>query len=148
VDGGDDNYRAVMIKTLRNVRNWQPSERFGCIAKRSSTMAKNLIGEPIPLVEPSPWDDDTQLKSDAPENPAATIESLRSDILPDERLLTAPSDTQADLPSPKSPESAGLFDVMQVSLQIALMPALAWTSYLSASCKAWENALQPQWPTR
>jgi len=51
---------------------------------------------------------------------------------------------------PQAEETAahGWFDLVQMSWRIALMPTMAWTSYFTAAWKAWENPLQPQWPTQ
>lgn len=111
-------------------------------------MAKTPIGEPIPVGDPSSLIETPQLDGVTADNPAATIESLRSDILSADSMPATAGELEAPLPATEPSDGNGWFDLMQMSWQVALMPAMAWTSYLTTAWKAWENSLQPQWPTR
>jgi hypothetical protein len=108
-------------------------------------MAKTPIGQPIPVGDPS-----SLIQNPSPEvemSPEPVIEALRSDIIPTEGFAAPTENALSTLPR-NPPGEAGWLDMMQVGWRLAFMPALAWSTFLAASCRAWENSLQPQWPSR
>jgi hypothetical protein len=111
-------------------------------------MAKTTIGEPIPLGKIPSFTDSLEAENAPTKNPEATIDALRSDILPTMEAAAPMIEAQVALPSGGFSASQVIFDIMQTSWQASLMPAIAWTSYLAASWKALENTIQPEWPAR
>jgi hypothetical protein len=112
-------------------------------------MAKTPIGEPIPVGDPSfSADNNPKIDSAKIDNPAAAIDALRTDILQADAPLSPASETEAAFSAAEYPLLTGWLDATRVGWQVALMPAMTWTSYLAASWKAWETSVQPQWPTR
>ena len=57
-------------------------------------------------------------------------------------------ETAPALPAPEPAATGEWFDLMTMGWQLTLLPAMVWSSYLTASWKAWENSQQPQWPIR
>lgn len=102
-------------------------------------MAKAPIGQPIPVGNPSSL-------SQSFSNEVSREPSLISSTIPAEGFSTGAEDAPA-LPTNSFGET-GWFDMTQIGWKLALMPAMAWSTYLTASWKAWDSALQPQWSSR
>jgi hypothetical protein len=108
-------------------------------------MAKTPLGEPIPMGDIPSITENFEAEKAPTKNTEATIDALCSDILPAVEAAAPMTGVEVALPSAGSPV---IFDIMQTSWQAAMMPAIAWTSYLAASWRALENTIQPEWPAR
>jgi len=109
-------------------------------------MAKTPIGQPIPVGDPSSLTESAANETDQESSPMTSIEFQPSNVTPAEGYAT-PAEDLAALPANPLGET-GWLDLMQIGWNLAFMPAVAWSRYLTASCKAWESSIQPQWPPR
>ena len=111
-------------------------------------MAKNPIGEPIPVGDLPSLTRDAKAASATTDNPSSQIEDIQPEPVPADNLPALAEDMQSALPSPGIYAGSGWSDLMQMSWQLALLPALTWSSFVKASWKGWESSAQPQWPAR
>ena len=57
-------------------------------------------------------------------------------------------DKSLALPAPEPSADDDWQEFFRTTWQLALMPALTWTSYTASSWKVWESALARYWPIR
>lgn len=127
-------------------------------------MAKTAIGTPIPRGDLPSLTEDTQSttassevfpsQTENKETPSETgnLLSLSLDAQPGfiiaDNLPAHVENMQAALPSPDTSPTSPWSDLIQMSWQLSMLPAVTWSSFYKASWKAWESAAQPQWPSR
>jgi hypothetical protein len=138
---------------------------LGAAQQRNLLMAKTPIGKPIPVGDLPSLTEDTQAASVPADNLPTSTEYIASasavgdnmpslnentepEALPSDNVPAPAVDMQSALPSPEVNPTSGWFDLIQMSWQLALLPAMTWSSLYRASWKAWESAAQPQWPAR
>lgn len=109
-------------------------------------MAKAPIGQPIPVGDPSSLSESSANELKKAPSLISPIDALPSNIMPAQGLATQAEDAPALQTNPSG--KTGWLDMMQIGWRLALMPAMAWSTYLTASLKAWEDSLQPQWSSR
>jgi len=111
-------------------------------------MAKIPIGEPIPVGDLPSLTKNTPPASPTDDNLSFLSENTQPAPVPADNLPALVADMQAPSPLPEASPMRGWFDLMQTNWQLAMLPAMTWSSFYTASWKAWESAVQPQWPTR
>jgi hypothetical protein len=111
-------------------------------------MAKIPIGEPIPVGDLSPLTENTHPASPTDDNLPSLSKNTQPVPIPAANPPALVADTRSALPSPEASRANGWSDLMQMSWQLAMLPAMTWSSFYNASWKAWESAVQPQWPIR
>ena len=111
-------------------------------------MEESRIGKPIPIGDiPSLAEDAKAPRVVTHDRPALT-DDAHAETVPAESLAAVAQDARTSLYSPAPAIGNGWFDLMQMSWQLAMMPAVTWSSLVTASWKSWENSLQIQRSTR
>jgi hypothetical protein len=92
--------------------------------------------------------ENTPPASPTDDNLSSLSENTQPVPVPADNLSSLVENTQSALSSPDASPTRRWSDLVQMSWQFAMLPAVTWSSFYTASWKAWESAVQPQWPTR